>query len=336
LESDRRQLIGFFREHLNPAFDEPRFDWMYLRNPYGRASAWLLFDNENKRLIGAAAAFPRRLRAKGKEASGYVLGDFCIHPLARTLGPALQLQRACLDGITAGSEGAWYDFPSDSMTAIYSRLGKAPQTKFVRWAKPLRVDRALASKVKGKTLRGALRAVANLVLRTNDSVRRGAHKLEIRGQKGPCGDEFTRLGAEAEKPHEICVVNTAEYLNWRFLAHPSQGFDILTARNGSVLAGYLILAQEGDDARIAGLRSRDEDSARALCGAASDAMRSAGAMTLSASLVEGDARAEVLKKLGFRPREGRSVIFQGPAKSEAQSGNGGKMHWHLMDGDRDA
>jgi hypothetical protein len=335
LEADRPHLIAFLRQHLNPNFDERRFDWMYLRGPYGPAKAWIAFDSENKRFMGAAAVFPRLLFANGAPATGYVLGDFCVHPAARALGPALQLQRACLDGIAAGSGTPWYDFPSDSMAAIYRRLGKAHSARFVRWAKALRADRTLATKIGSKTLRDAIAVVANLALRTRDIIRHGKHKSEIARHQGPCGDEFTQLAQQVQRPNEICVVNTAEYLNWRFLGHPFQQFDILVARNGNALAGYVVVAKEENDARIVGLRSRNDEIADALCVAAIDEMRSLGTMTISASLVEGDRRTHILRNSGFRPREARSIAFCGPAQIEPPSGDRSRTPWHLMDGDRD-
>jgi len=335
LDADRLQMIQLFRQHLNADFDERRFNWMYLGGPHGKAVAWVSTTDENKELMGAATAFPRLLRADGKETQGYVLGDFCIHPSARTLGPALQLQRACLEGISARLGTLWYDFPSDAMTAVYRRLGINSPARLVRLSKPLRADRALATKFKSRAVKSLMGVAANTALRASDSIRRRGGASQITLHQGPCGEEFSRLAQQTQNPREICVLNTAGYLNWRFLSHPFQQFDILTACEGDALCGYVVLAREGDDARIYSLRSLDDETARDLILSAIDAMRSVRVVTISASIIDEDPRTRIFKKLGFRPRESRPVVFPEPAASRVESKDKRKNHWHLMDGDRD-
>jgi len=69
----------------------------------------------------------------GKEKRGWVLGDFCFGERFRSLGPALQLQRACLESLAQEPNAFTYDFPSQSMMAIYKRIGIAQSGSLVRW-----------------------------------------------------------------------------------------------------------------------------------------------------------------------------------------------------------
>src|SRR5262245_53715570 len=114
LENDRDELIQFFRENLTKDSNRARFDWLYLQNPYGKARAWLSMDPDG-RTVGAAAAFPRTVWIAGMQRRAWVLGDFCISNRSRSLGPALQLQRACIGSL---DNDLWYDFPSRSMMAV--------------------------------------------------------------------------------------------------------------------------------------------------------------------------------------------------------------------------
>jgi hypothetical protein len=336
LEGDRRSLIGLYREHLNPHMDEVRFDWMYSQSPHGKASAWVLVVEETKELMGAAAAFPRQMYAHDNEIRGYVLGDFCIHPALRTLGPAVQLQRACLEGVAATPGALWYDFPSDAMTAVYRRMGLVAQTSFVRLAKPLRADRALAGKVKSRPVRRLIGAATNSALRTRDSLRRRDRGAQIARHEGACGYEFTKLALEAQKSGEVYVANTAEHLNWRFLANPFQQFDILAARSESALLGYVVVAHEGNDARIVSFRSLDDEHVgRDLVLSAIDSMRALGVETISASLLAQDPRIGVFEGLGFRRRESRPVVFSALSRASSEGAENSEAPWHLMDGDRD-
>lgn len=336
LEGDRSPVIRLFQENLNPSFNEKKFDWAYREGPHGTAGLWVLEDEATKRLVGAAAAFPRQMYFGGKEIRGYVLGDFCIHSTFRALGPALQLQRACLEGIGAASGTLWYDFPSDAMTAIYRRLGVAPQSKLVRLAKVLRADRILAKKLKAGPAKRFMEAAANSTLTALDSLRRRSKVLRVNFHEAMCGPEFTRLAEQTCKASEVCIPNTAAHLNWRFLSHPSKRFDILTARNGDTLAGYLVLTRDGDDAQIVSLRSIDDERiVSELVLSALDSMRPSAVVTVSASFLTSDPRTQFFKRLGFRPRESRPVAFSNSPLPKSQGHESTQAQWHLMDGDRD-
>src|SRR5712692_2855634 len=253
LERDQPCLIRLFREFLTPHSDARRFDWLYRQNPSGTARAWLASSSEDGAVVGAAAAFPRRIYVRGDEFSGYVLGDFCIHPQFRSLGPALQLQRACLQEIVPGSPSLGYDFPSASMLAIYRRLGVASQDRMVRLAKLLRADKKIMENIKVRRAARRLSAVGNRLLEWRDRRRSSGRREEIAQHEGACGEEFSRLASQVQRENEIGVARTADYLNWRFLAHPTQRFEFLTARRNAKLVGYLIFTQAADDARIVDL-----------------------------------------------------------------------------------
>src|SRR5258707_14285040 len=98
LDADRKVLVETLARYLNPLSDERRFDWLYRENPHGQGRAWIACGPDNSTIVGMAAAFPRRIWIGGAENVGWVLGDFCVSDQNRSLGPALQLQRACLAG----------------------------------------------------------------------------------------------------------------------------------------------------------------------------------------------------------------------------------------------
>src|SRR5262245_50888305 len=100
LDDDAAFMVTAVQRHLNPAADLDRYRWLYLANPDGEARAWVAEDGAG-RPVGMAAAFPRRMHMSGREGLGWILGDFCVDDEYRTLGPAVQLQRACMSGLIA-------------------------------------------------------------------------------------------------------------------------------------------------------------------------------------------------------------------------------------------
>lgn len=337
LGADRALLIQVLRRYLTPLSDERRFDWLYRQSPHGHARAWLAVDENNGETVGAAALFPRRMHAKGIEIAGCVLGDFCMHPSYRSLGPALQLQRACLMELESGAWELGYDFPSAGMAAVYRRLGVEPREQIVRWAKPLRVDRRIAQRIRMRLLARGLSAVGNHLLELQDSklVRRMQWTISL--HEGACQEEFSVLAREVSAGYGLCVERTAKYLNWRYLAHPIRHHQILTARQNGSLSGYLVFTQSGLDARIVELFGiPQEEMLKSLVAGAAKLLRERGVMTLSAPMGVSHPWVPLLRSLGFRPRESTPVILLRTARfraaAEAIPGRG----WLLMDGDRDS
>jgi GNAT superfamily N-acetyltransferase len=334
LETDREDLIELFRRHLTPLSDTHRFDWLYCQSPCGAARAWVACNGADGAVVGAAAAFPRRIYLDGAENLGWVLGDFCLEEEYRSLGPAVQLQRACLEAVASPHEFC-YDFPSQSMMAVYKRLGVRQTGCVVRWAKPLRVEQKLKSVVGSETIANMLGVMGNAAL-----ARRGykgeENGCEVTLHEGACEEEFSMLDRKLPSSPGVRTVRSAEYLNWRYLAHPSQTHEILTARREGALVGYVVLTNDSKVASIVDLFAVEEPAVIAwLLSAAVDRIRRRGAPT--ASLIAGDGHpwSNIFERAGFRRRETSPVVVCGEKGTMAAEASFQK-NWYLMQGERDS
>ncbi len=337
LRADRELLIDFLFQHLTPLSDGRRFDWLYCGNPHGPARAWVVVEGDSGAIAGAAAAFPRRLSVQGAETLGCVLGDFCIHPRYRSLGPALQLQRACLETMDSGSLAFGYDFPSTSMVAVYKRLRIEPCAQMLRLAKPLRADRKIAEKLRIRPVARSLSVISNLALEWRD---RGLHPKDaasISAQEEACGEEFSTLARQVSAGYGICVERSAGYLNWRYRAHPHRRHEILTARREGALVGYLIFTLRGEDASIVDLFGFEEtEILGSLIAHAADVLRGRGVITVSAPILASHPRVALFERMGFRARESVPVLLYTPSGHGAAQNAAAVPPWFLMDGDRDS
>jgi len=334
---DRTFLIEFFRKYLTPNSDTHRFDWLYLQNPGGTARVWLVENLDTEESIGAAASFPRRFYVRGRESLGFVLGDFCIHPGFRSLGPAIQLQRTCIQGMDSNAPAIGYDFPSESMLAVHRRLGAQPEDRLVRFAKPLRTDRKVAGRVKLPFVARAVSAAGNQMLKWRDRRWRYSRREVIGQHNGPCGREFTTLATKVSLQHEVCLARTAEYLNWRYLANPLQKFEFLTVRHNEDLAAYLVLTQEGEDARIMDLFGEEDlGMLGGLISHAIELLRTRGVITVSAPLLASHRWGRLFERLGFSKRDSCPVITYPVAGCSTDNRARHHTGWFLMEGDRDS
>ena len=326
LDSDRGSLIEALNQWLAPQ-TEARFDWLYRNGPHGRACAWVATENGSGSILGAAGIFPRLMRSERGATTGYVLGDFFVVPHHRTLGLALQLQRACLNFIET-QRAPWYDFPAPGMLSVYKRLGIQPNGELVRFAKPLRADRIVRQKIKNPILAKGVSAAANLALASAANKVRAASGCEIASFDGLCSEEFTNLLAEVKSG--LAVDRSADYLNWRYRTHFANQFVFLAARRQGRLVGWLVYQRQGEDAEIVDLFSAEPKVREALVRATLRRMTQENVFTVSFSLLGSHPWASELKEIGFRPRESCPAIFRGAAKTSKPD------DWFLTQGDRES
>jgi GNAT superfamily N-acetyltransferase len=336
IDGEREALTTFLSTHLSPDATDERYGWLYCKNPAGMARVWVACDAEEGKIIGVSAAFPRRINCGGREMHGYVLGDFCIHPDHRSLGPAVALQRSTLEGLTRESTGFVFDFPSTSMLAIYKRLRIESRESAIRFAKPLRADRQIQKRIPTKTAAAAVAVATNAALRLRDAGLGRSSAWTITETKAPCGEEFTAAFRQWAPRLGICADRSAEYLNWRFLQHPQRRYHFLTARKDGGLCGYLIYHWAGEDATVVDLLAEEEQVVKALLVETIAITRSLGVHTLSASFLASHQARKTFENCGFQPREASPVVVL-PLPWSASHVDGQATHrWYLTHGDRES
>jgi GNAT superfamily N-acetyltransferase len=334
---ERESLIDALRRCLSQESDGPRFDWLYRQCPFGPALTWVAIDEKLGAIVGVAAAFPRRVLMGGQESPGYVLGDFGIDPRYRSLGPALQLQRACLEAVDGVTAKHGYDFPSSSMVAVYRRLRTGTTGNFVRLAKPLRADRKIREKVKLAWVSKGLGVLLNLAMDAANLRIDQSGEWTITPELEQCGSEYNKLAKSGCPSDRLCVARTAEYLNWRYRSHPTQTYRMLSARRQGELAGYVTYTTTGEDATIADLFLEEQAGlAENLVGQVISELRRKRVMTVSASFLDFDPRVRVFEKMGFYKRESVPAVFFEAGRAGPTAGTQQELDWFLMDGDRES
>jgi hypothetical protein len=332
-ESESREFIDTLQTNL-PFLQHARlFQWLYLRNPEGRALVWVATDSETHRIIGIAAAFPRRTYYCGAEVRSYVLGDFCIDAGHRSLGLAVSLQRACLEGLSGGAGIFAFDFPSRNMLAVYKRMQIDANATMIRHAKPLRADRKIAERVPVGAVARGLSVVVNAGLRLRDNGLKRTGDWMVAADSGPWGEEFTQAAREWSPGTGVCVLRTADYLNWRYREHPTQSYEMLAARQGGKLRGYLILHMSGEDCVIDDLMADDDEVRGILLAEATALGRKRHVHTLNLPWLSTHPGSQLLEKCGFRPRESSPVVIMALPQATQYQIRPAEDQWYLTNGD---
>lgn len=326
-EDEREQLVTFLNAQFVPWGGPEKFDWLYLKNPAGRARVWVLED-AGGRLLGASSAFPRRLGSAGRRWEGWVLGDFAVAPEHRAIGPAVALHRAACESVDRGEVSLWYDFPSRSMRAVQHRLGIAERGEMIRLVYLVRADRVVEKKLSDGLVRtGAIKA-GNTVLEIRNALRRRDGSITVTSFEGDFESE-PAPGIEADGG--VSLEHSASYLNWRYRRDPRGGVRILEARRGDRHGGFLAFRPGGGDFEIIDVFAvADRAFLRELVLEVVQLARLEDVSSVTASVSNRHPLLGELETLGLRRRDGVPfVVYENPATVEARA------PWFLMGGDRD-
>jgi hypothetical protein len=335
LISERIALVEMFRRYLQPKYDLERFEWLYCRGPYGPARAWIARDQSTGEIIGAASAFPRKVRCNGALKLGLVLGDFCVAERYRTLGISLQLQRACLAAVDEEAVEFVYDFPSLSMMAVYKRIGIAQTGSLVRWTKLLRVEPRLRTIFHSDYVAKGLGFIANplLTLLHRDGSQNGYNTL-IR--QGPCDDEFTSFDLQFHDRTSVRTDRSASYLNWRYLQNPCSTHELLEIRRNRELIGYVVYTRDPNDANIVDLNCIEEQTAVGhLLSGAVGRLRFLGASKVNLVASDGHTWSGLFKRSGFHKRENSPIVVHSRAATSFSAAEFARG-WQIMGGERES
>jgi ribosomal protein S18 acetylase RimI-like enzyme len=321
--------------NLPDAAPQERISWLYGTNPCGRALVWVAEREGSGEPVATSAAHRRAFRIDGREALALNLSDFAIDAGYRTLGPALGLLRATLAAVSEHGFAMSYDVPSESMLALYRRLGYVELGRMERRVRPLSLGPALARRVGG-----AARVLApplELLLRARDAFAAAPRDVAVAQLEGPFGAEFDALEGREASRHRVRGARSAAYLDWRYRRHTMWKHGVLCARRGGELLGFVVWREAGDVLGIAELvDGGDAGVARALVKALCSLGRKRGATALSVETLAGSPSSAWFDALGFVKRgDGPGPVVYAPAGSPVAPELLDARHWWFLGGDRD-
>lgn len=333
--AERERIMSVLAGSLPAAALWDRFDWLYLENPEGPALVWLA--EQDGVALGTSAAHRRRMRVDGRVVPVLLLGDFGVDPTQRSLGPALRLLRATLAPVEDGSVALSYDFSNAAMQAVYRRMGMTTLGHSERWMLPVSITQLLRERLGRKPLTTMVGGVGDLLLQGRRVLQGGADGVQIERLYDVCGAEFDRLDARLAPPAGVVGVRDAAYLNWRYRRNPVWRHEIICARRGDELAGYVVLRPTAPSVlSVLDLAGEDEQVSRALVTAASDWAQARHSAALHAEVLAEGPAAQLLQRLGFVRREAQpGPIVCRPADSPHHALLDDAAQWWLLGGDRD-
>jgi hypothetical protein len=222
------------------------YDWLYRHNPYGLARCWVVVDRASNRFVANAAAWPWPMAEGAQRVEGTLGGDWAIAPAWRRQGISV-LRVQVWDGHPWRGKLTGLSWPNEKSRGSAAKRGRG--ARFVgpvpRVVLPLNVERYLAARrwsphfaaVGGAVVDGALEMWRSLRLPRQtglviEPVRRFDSSFDSVTQRCMAWHGFW-------SPHE------ADFLNWRYVDHPSCRYIAFSVTAGAELAGYYVLKIDG-------------------------------------------------------------------------------------------
>lgn len=221
------------------------------------------------------------------------------------------------------------------MEAVYRRLGVVPLHRLLRMVRPLRISHRLAGR-RGAWLGSRLGRVLDVGLGWAARSGRSDCGITVEPHTGCCGAEVSALTQLAAAAYGVCVERSEQYVNWRYLDNPIQRHEILTARIGTVLAGWAAVTCDGKNATLVDLFAiPDQRVLDALLRGSIARLWAQGAARVSFEITESHPWVSRLGRFGFRPRDHSAVAVFAPPGSDLGSDILRDTAWFLTHGDRD-
>ena len=313
VERDREVVLGVWRGNLGRQERlESKFDWFYGSCPWGAPLLQLLRHELSGAWVGVAAAGPRRMARGDRVVRAGVLVDLAVAPQHRSLGPALTLQKAVLEGGKARFD-VLYGFPNPKAAAVFKRAGYAQLGEMVRLARVVRhgtpLERVLpiaAARASGWSLDAAdwLRAAV---------ARRGRRQL-FAAWASRVDERFDALWASSDHGTALLAPRDAEMLRWRFDAAPSSlpktRYLLLGDSPDGALSAWFACQTEGTTLHVRDFWSSDAavGVGRPFVDALLRAAREAGHAVVSVEHAGLASRRASFREAGFVERSRRPVF----------------------------
>ena len=280
-----------------------KFEWFYRAAPDG-AQLQVLRPGPDGEIVGTAGVGWRRMRIGERPLRGGLLADMAVLAAHRTLGPAMQLQRAASERALAAGDLV-YGFPNANAVPVVKRLGYVHIGDMVLCVRALRhapyLERRLSrplARVLGRIVDGAF-AVHDLL--------RNAHRgrLHADWSRTPLDLPHPRWS----HPGMLEGVRDRTVLEWRFAHSPLAVFRFLYLRHRADAppAAWFVCHRDGDVLRIADFGFKAGAAVSHCIARLAQVALAEGCSSLALECCLPEQERVALLRSGFRPRQRRPI-----------------------------
>jgi len=325
-EQDFKEIMELYRQvwgDEKSAGMDKIYKWKFESSPFmPEDRLQLLFYRAGGRIVAHLGGIPCLIKYGDRYQPTVWIMDFLSHPSYRGKGLWLAIKMVVENPAVVGVAGE--EIRMDIWRVIGKRLGR-PETDLGTYRHLVKKMDIRSSGVAKKILRlRLLIGLANFLwkgyfrLLKNWRCDLSKEQLQIT-EIDEFGEEVNRLWEMVKDDFTIIPKRTDAYLNWRFVAHPTNRYHRFLLRHGGEIKGYLVLRlieRKGEKiGRIVDiLASRKEEKFyRGLISFALEFFEKKGVETVQAFESTCPELSKVLKRNGFSPH----LTKQRPMKMQA-------------------
>ena len=250
LDRSDARILPALEQHVTTRNAARRYQWLYRKNPAGRAFTWVCEDDGQ--IVGWTSIFPRAFVVDGRVLAGSIGCDAYVLPSHRRRGIAVELHRASRESMARG-EVPFRFMCGPPVTENLRALVKAGarivctlrhlslplSPRGLLWMLHMHGERAVRAAEASRLLGAALGG-------TRYFASRGGRGLEVR-RVHEVGPAFDRLWERRAPRLRICGVRDAAWLEWRYLYNPVCAQLLVAIELGGELLGWAALefAEQG-------------------------------------------------------------------------------------------
>ena len=315
-----------------------RYDWLYKKNPYGKATAWIIWDEEKNIPAGFTAVYPRKMLVKGREYICWNCGDFSIDKKYRTLGVALKLRKEAKKYVDEGIIPFLYAHPNERMVHVHLKAKHKKIGHMHRFAFPIQISNYLGNKSMSKLVGSVLDPIIKKAIKIKFSKVGDFENLSAKEMN--FNNTYREICEDINRDYPVIGLRDENYLNWKFKNHPINKYKLFNYYESNQLTGYIIYSEKKNNIYISEIVSKtSEKFQQNLLSTFVNFCVTSGQDINAMSLVvqEYHPLIPVLKNIGFRFRsDATSDVIAYCANSGLKNLVEDGRNWFMTVGDRDA
>jgi hypothetical protein len=342
-EVRRAELSDFERiyDTVDDAFGVKRpraaYDWLYRESPLGPARCWLLLERATGEVVNVAGRVGWPLAHGREPVEGAILADNATLRRYQRQGIG-ELRRQAREADPWRQRSLVISWPNEKSRARSAKLGRAHRDwgPLPRWLLPLRTSSHLQLRYGlPKPLAGAVGAAADLSLSLGRTFSRQGRSVHVE-ELSAFDESFDAITWAGMTAPEFWSPHDADFLNWRYMAHPAQEYVCLAASEGDASCGYTVVRLAPGRAVLMELVFPPDAQhvAHALIRRAAAIAREAGCPHLDWESTPSWPHEAVLLRAGFRSAP--SNLYVNAYRHRKHRFKSRLDQWRLVPGDQDA
>ncbi len=244
-QKDLREILSLrkivFGEQEKDKLEERFWRWEFEEGPDGKALIYIVED-KNK-IIGHFADIPRRFSVQGEIVLGTLSLDLMVHPDYWRKGIFAAMGSYGAQRVKQENGLFLFAFPIRSETILgLIKIGWKEVVKLPVLVYPIRFRGVLNRYLRFVPLSLLIGGAARFFYFLLYGLKR---RKEIEGVEiekvGLLDEQFDGLWQKVSALYPVIGVRTRNYLDWRYLQHPTRNYVIYRAKKNGEMRGYIVL-----------------------------------------------------------------------------------------------